>query len=192
METDEQVVAQSVGGSPAAFRELYKRHGAAVHGYLARRAGRHDADDLLSEVWLRAFRARATFRANGSGALPWLYGIARNVLREQWRRGARPPTAGVLDVVDPWPDTDDRLDAASRVKALRAVVAALSTEEREALLLVVWEELTPAEVAATLGIPPGTARSRLHRALRALRATTGVQPTVSACARAKEDGPWTS
>ena len=192
MDTHEQLVAQSGGSSPSAFRELYKRHGTAVHAYLPRRAGRHDADDLLSEVWLRAFRGRATFRSNGSGALPWLYGIARNVLREHWRRGTRPPIPGPLAVVDPWPDIDARLDAASGVRALRAVVAALSTEEREVLLLVVWEDLTPAEVAVALGIPPGTARSRLHRALRALRATTDVQPIVSACARAKEDRPWTS
>ena len=78
-ETDEQVVGWSEAGEPAAFVELVWRHGPAVHAYLARRTGRQDADDLLGEVWLRAFKGRASYDRRCPDARPWLYGIARNV-----------------------------------------------------------------------------------------------------------------
>ena len=64
---------------------------------------------------------------------------------------------------------DDRLDARRTVSALTQALAALTDEDREVLLLVAWEQLTPAQVAVALDIPQGTARSRLHRARAQLR-----------------------
>jgi RNA polymerase sigma-70 factor (ECF subfamily) len=66
--------------------------------------------------------------------------------------------------VDPWQAVDQRLDAAALAPELRRALADLPAEERELLLLVSWEGLTPTEAAAVVGIPAGTARSRLHRA----------------------------
>lgn len=183
-ETDEQLVGWSVAGDTAAFVDLFWRHGPAVHAYLARRAGRQNADDLLSDVWLRAFKGRASW--HGPEVLPWLYGIAHNVLRAHWRQGARlQPVVPLLDGTDPWPDVDARLDAQAQHELIREVLGSLSEDEREVLLLVVWEQLTPAQVAITLGIPQGTARSRLHRALSTLRGD-GL-PSVVICSRSKED-----
>ena len=71
--------------------------------------------------------------------------------------------------VDPWNGIDGRLDAASRAEAVMSAVRALPAGEREVLLLVAWERLAPADAAKVLGIPPGTARSRLHRARATLR-----------------------
>ena len=174
-ETDEQVVSWSEAGDPAAFVELVWRHGPAVHAYLARRTGRQDADDLLGEVWLRAFKGRASYDRRCPDARPWLYGIARNVLRAHWRYASRPMVHTVApDSSDAWSDVDVRLDAAAQGETLRQVLAALSEDEREVLLLVVWEELTPAEVSVVLGIPQGTARSRLHRALSAFRSDAAI------------------
>jgi RNA polymerase sigma-70 factor (ECF subfamily) len=65
---------------------------------------------------------------------------------------------------DPWPAVDDRLDAGHLRLALSAALAALGEDYREVVLLVAWEQLTPAEVAMALGLPPSTVRSRLHRA----------------------------
>jgi len=163
---------------PAAFVALFWRHGPAVHAYLSRRAGRQDADDLLSEVWLRAFTGRADRRS--PEALPWLYGIARNVLSAHWRRQARPRAhAELSDELDPWADADARVDATAQRATIDRVLATLSKDEREVLLLVVWEQLTPAEVAAVLGLPQGTARSRLHRALTTLREATAHPPVLT-------------
>jgi RNA polymerase sigma-70 factor (ECF subfamily) len=154
------------------FVRLFWRHGPAVHSYLSRRAGHQQADDLLEEVWVQAFRSRDRYDAR-LAALAWLYGIARNVLLGHFRAqhaiaaadtGLRHPGEP-----DPWDAVDDRLDARRTVSSLTAALAALSHEDREVLLLVAWEQLTSAEVAVVLDIPPGTARSRLHRARVQLR-----------------------
>lgn len=171
METDGALIGRSARGQPDAFAEVVRRHEVAVHGFLARRAGREAADELLGEVWVRAFGARGTFRPECDDALPWLYGIARNVLRAHWRAGqpAGPPYVA-RDSVDPWDDVIDRLDSGAWARPLKAALRELRPYDREVLLLVAWEELTPAEAAVVLGIPQGTARSRLHRARSGLRA----------------------
>ena len=87
--TDSEAVAESLSGRPEAFAILVRRHGQAVHGYLARRTDRQSVDDLFGEVWLRAFRSRHNFDQQWSNARPWLYGIANNTLR---RALATPPT----------------------------------------------------------------------------------------------------
>jgi RNA polymerase sigma factor (sigma-70 family) len=171
VETDGTLIERSARGRPDAFVEVVRRHEVAVHGFLARRAGRQAADDLLGEVWTRAFAARAGFDPAYSDARPWLYGIARNVLRVHWRaaRTAGRPAERLAE--DPWDDVIDRLDSAAAVRAreLAGAVRALPREEREVLLLVAWEQLTPAQAAVVLGVSAGTARSRLHRARAALR-----------------------
>jgi RNA polymerase sigma-70 factor (ECF subfamily) len=154
------------------FVRLFWCHGPAVHSYLSRRAGHQQADDLLEEVWVRAFRCRDRYD-DRLPALAWLYGIARNVLlghfRSQQSIAAADTGRGQPGEPDPWDAVDDRLDARRTVSGLTEVLAALSDEDREVLLLVAWEQLTSAEVAVVLDIPPGTARSRLHRARVQLR-----------------------
>lgn len=170
-----------------AFLDLFWRHGPAVHAYLARRTGRQYADDLLGEVWVRAFKGRANYDARWPDARPWLYGIARNVLRAHWRHGGRPEFASADALAsDPWPDADSRLDAAAALETLSQTLATLPEDEREVLLLVTWEQLTPAEAALTLGIPQGTARSRLHRALSALRHEMAVDSALPTRAHHEE------
>jgi RNA polymerase sigma factor (sigma-70 family) len=172
-DTDASLMRLAASGHAAAFADLLRRHGQAIHAYLTRRGGRAAADDLLSEVWLRAYAARRQYDERWQDARPWLYGIARNVLREHWRRArAGPggePVANLAASDDPWPDVDARLDAAARLAELRRALAQLAADDREVLLLVSWEGLAPAEVAVALGIPAGTARSRLHRARAVMR-----------------------
>lgn len=167
METDGALIEQSVRGRADAFVEVVRRHEVAVHGFLARRAGQQAADDLLGEVWVRAFAARGGYDPGYAGARPWLYGIARNVLRAHWRSRPDPSTAAE-EAVDPWDDVVDRLDSAAQARELTSALRALPAPERDVLLLVAWEQLSPAEVAAVLGVPQGTVRSRLHRARAAL------------------------
>ena len=170
VEPDGVLIERSAHGRPDAFVEVAARHEVAVHGYLARRAGRQAADDLLAEVWLRAFAARGGYDTGYADARPWLYGIARNVLREHWRASSPgEPAAPAETWADPWDGVNDRLDSAEEARAVASAVRALPAAEREVLLLVAWEQLSPAEAARVLGVPPGTARSRLHRARAALR-----------------------
>jgi RNA polymerase sigma-70 factor (ECF subfamily) len=150
-----------------------------VHAYLSRRAGRQVADDLFGEVWLRAFGARDTYDHRSPDPRPWLYGIARNMLRAHWRRQRRSEPMPASVTADPWDDADVRLDAGTRAPELRRALALLTPDEREVMLLVAWERLTPAEVAAALGLPQGTVRSRLHRARQLLRREVGSPPAVT-------------
>jgi RNA polymerase sigma-70 factor (ECF subfamily) len=185
VETDGTLIERSVRGRPDAFVEVVSRHEVAVHGFLARRAGPAVAADLLGEVWLRAFAGRGGYDPAYPDARPWLFGIARNVLRSHWRarQAAEHPAAagypagsGHPAAEDPWDDVIDRLDGPVRSRALRSAVRALPSAERDVLLLVAWEQLTPAQAATALGVPPGTARSRLHRARAALRLALAARP----------------
>lgn len=170
MDTDDAaLIERSVRDRPDAFVQVVQRHEAAVHAFLARRAGRQAADDLLGEVWVRAFAARGGYHPGHADARPWLYGIARNVLRAHWRTRPHPGRVAVPESADPWDDVVDRLDSAAQVRTLVSALRALPPAERDVLLLVAWEQLTPAQAAVTLGVPPGTVRSRLHRARAALR-----------------------
>ncbi|MFD6329142.1 RNA polymerase sigma factor [Streptomyces niveus] len=173
METDDDddLLVRSAR-DPAAFEPLVERHAHALHGYLTRRAPAV-ADDLLAEVWLQAYTSRTTFDATRGTARTWLFGVTRNVLSAHWRRSA-PERSGAVGgddhaVSDPWQAVDERLDAAAVAPSIRRVLDQLPHAERELLLLVAWEQLTPTEAAAVIGIPAGTARSRLHRARARLR-----------------------
>lgn len=162
--SDADLVARSLT-DPHAFEGLVSSLGPRVHGYLARRAPQH-ADDLLSEVWLAAYRSRGQYDATRAEVAAWVFGIARNVLLAHVRSEQRRTGVPAHDdrPVDEWDAIDRRLDAAGHAPALRRALAALPADERDVLLLVAWEQLTPTEAAAALGIPAGTARSRLHRA----------------------------
>ena len=109
-ESDAEIVRRSTNEDAKAFGELFWRHNGAVHGYLARRAGRDTADDLVAEVWLRAFRNRSNFDLGYPDARPWLYGIARNVLHSHWRQMNKALPLLPSACTDPWPDVDELLD----------------------------------------------------------------------------------
>jgi len=169
VESDGTLIERSVRGRADAFVEVVRRHEVAVHAYLTRRADRDAAGDLLGEVWVRAFAARGGYDPARADSLPWLYGIARNVLREHWRSQQARGREMADGIDDPWDEVIERLDAVAWAKTLIGMLRTLPAGEREVLLLVAWEQLTPAEAAAALGIPQGTARARLHRARAAMR-----------------------
>src|SRR5580692_12604776 len=162
---------------PELMGVLYERHAPAVFRYLARRAGLPAAEDLLSEVFIAALSASSRVMAHDSGsALPWLYGIGLNVLHRHFRQSQ--PAPGVArDFGMDWDAVDARLDAWAERGRLRAALAVLTESDRELLLLVGWEGQSQAEAATALGISPGAARVRLHRARkRALSALEKLEP----------------
>ena len=175
MTSDAELIGRSLAGDGQAFMEVVGRHEVAVGAYLARRAGREAAEDLLGDVWVAAFESRSTYDRSFAEARPWLYGVALNRLRRYWR--SRPAEDLVPDVTslangwDPWPAVDVRVDTRT---AFRAAVAGLKSEEREVLTLVAAEDLTVADAARVLGIPAGTARRLLHQARTALRSAPEV------------------
>jgi RNA polymerase sigma factor (sigma-70 family) len=164
-------------GDPDAtgFSELYARHVGEVHAWLSRRLA-WAASDLTAETFARAFLIRDRFRDDHDGsALPWLLGIARNVLRETVRQDrvetqARERLGLPVDLAteDGYAAVEDRL---SPRLALERQMNALPPGERDALQLRVIEDLTYDEVAQQLDIRPAAARLRVSRALRRLTHT---------------------
>lgn len=111
---------------PETLGLLYERHAPAVHRHLARRVGTAAAEDLLGEVFVATVAARLRVLPHESGsALPWLYGIAGNVIRSYRRRSAGQVGLDDVTAID-WNAVDERLDAGARRQELRVALAALT------------------------------------------------------------------
>jgi RNA polymerase sigma-70 factor, ECF subfamily len=164
-----------LGDTDAAIRELYRDHAKALHGYVRRFCpDRASADDIVQESFIRAWRQLPRLRADGRPIRPWLFRVARNLLTDADRAARSRP------VTIPAPSAEDPADDPGLGQVLdRQVVADalqhLSPAHRTVLVETFYHGGTTATVARQLGIPDGTARSRLHYALHALRQHLQVQ-----------------
>ncbi len=179
--TDSEIIQRSLQ-QPAAFADLFDRHARAVNAFATYRVGRHAAEDVLSETFLVAFRRRADFDTDVESAAPWLLGIASRLIRRhralearQWRSFAASISQQEHLSLGGLEDAMSRLDAEREVEMLRARIAALAPRDRETLLLYAWQGMSYDEVAAALGVPVGTVRSRLNRVRRRLDPTRRIQ-----------------
>lgn len=153
----------------ARFAKLYREEGRAILEYALRRVEeREDAADVVAETFLVAWRRLGEVPL-GDDARLWLYGVARLTLanlhrseRRRTRLGQRLAETLRVELSIQEAPTNEA------VEVLRAV-GELGTEDRELILLVSWEGLSPSEAGRVLGITPLAARSRLHRARRKLR-----------------------
>jgi RNA polymerase sigma factor (sigma-70 family) len=155
----------------AEFGILFDRHGQAIYKFCARRtADLALAEDLTSITFLEAWRHRRRVPlGQDNNALPWLLGVAnnvvRNALRHQRRERAaseRLPPASVAPAAED--DALSRSMTEARLRDALDAISALSEGERDVVMLVLWSDLAYDEAAAALGIPVGTVRSRLSRA----------------------------
>lgn len=156
------------------FQTVFDLHFDAVHRYLHRRAGADVADDLAAETFAVAFARRAAFHDRGSGALPWLLGIATNLLRRYRRTEERRLRAYARTGIDVWTQLDDddaaRIDARTHGARLAGALLALRRQDRETFLLCTLGELTYSEAADALALPVGTVATRMRRARETLAA----------------------
>ena len=146
------------------FALIFDRHFAAVHRYLHRRAGRDLADELAAETFALAFERRASCRASGS-VLPWLYGIATNLLLASRRAERRQLRAYGRSGVDRWAAYEDeaaaRADGSALDASLARALAAMRPRERDALLLYALAGLSYEEISLALDVPLATVRTWL-------------------------------
>jgi RNA polymerase sigma-70 factor, ECF subfamily len=146
------------------FADLYRANHAAVLAYARRRVD--DADDVVSEVFTSAWRARGSVP---DPALTWLLRTASNHILHVYRSGARRQhLAARLEDRAETPSTHAASTGASPV--IIAALNKLTAGDQELLRLSAWEELTISEIADVLECSPGTARVRLHRARARLAA----------------------
>lgn len=163
-ETDREAFVRSLA-EPEAFLVLFERHYEAIARYLARRLPSDTAADLSSEVFAQAFAGRDRFDPSAGEPVAFLFGIAANLIRRQRRNEERMLRAYARAGADRPAAARDVEDTA----AIAAVLLDLRGEEREVLLLQAWADLDYDQIAAALGIPIGTVRSRLSRARERLR-----------------------
>ena len=149
-------------------RALYDEHAGALLAYVQRlmHGDRQLAEDVVQETLLRAWQHAGQLPAEARR--PWLFTTARHLIIDAYRaRNARPAetSADLLAVAV----ADDGLDAALDAVLLADALQALSVDHRSVLFDCYYRGNTAAQIAAARGLPPGTVRSRIHYALRALR-----------------------
>ena len=177
--TGERVSPHDLGG-------MFDRYADELMRYCSRRVGPDHAEDVVAETFLTAHAQAHRFDQNRAGVLPWLYGIATNLLRRHRRaevHGYRALARMYASAVPPGDDAvaqraAERVDAQHvRVRLARAL-ASLPRRQRDVLLLFAVAELGYAEIAAALDLPLGTVQSTLHRARARVRAALGGNPTT--------------
>ena len=169
------------GGDPdAVIRQLYSGHARALHAYIARFCpDRASADDIVQETFIRAWRHLPQLSADDRPVRPWLFRVARNLLIDANRAAqTRPMTvpgeaAGEVG-------TDSGLEEILDRQLVSDALAHLSPAHQTVLVETFYRGGTMATVAHELGIPHGTARSRLHYALDAMRKQLQEHDVVAA------------
>jgi RNA polymerase sigma-70 factor (ECF subfamily) len=154
------------------LRTLHDEHAHALWTYVVRltRGDRAKAEDVVQETLLRAWRTPSVLDQSRGSPRGWLYTVARRIVIDEWRSTRTRPELVTDDVPEA---AGHEMDAIAQHTVDRDLVVAalrtLSPEHRDVVLECYFRGSTVAEAARTLGIPPGTVKSRTHYALRALR-----------------------
>jgi RNA polymerase sigma factor (sigma-70 family) len=177
-----------IATDPEIFEVFYRQHVDGIQGFVARRVcDPEHAADLTAEVFLAAISAAHRYRPARGAPKAWLYGIARTIVAADRRQVARRQTreerfraSAMLDENDA-AQIEARIEAAAKLRHLYEAMDRLAEAERAILELVAIDELSLTEAATAVGVRPVTARVRLYRARRKLRAeleTASTEPTI--------------
>ncbi|MEM0942949.1 MAG: sigma-70 family RNA polymerase sigma factor [Pseudomonadota bacterium] len=175
--TDEALIAAVASARDrTAFAELFHRFAGKLKGFLMRAGMTSEmAEEAVQDVMVAIWRRAETFDPAKAGAATWIYTIARNRRIDLLRRQSRPepeaedPMLAGEAVVDP----ETAVAGADRDARVRQCLAKLSTDQRDVIRLAFFAGLSHGEVAAELGLPLGTVKSRLRLAFSRLRVTLG-------------------
>jgi RNA polymerase sigma-70 factor, ECF subfamily len=170
----------------AQLEKLHREHSGAVRAFVRRRIGDDDADDVVADVFVVAWRRLADMPAEPR---TWLLGVARRVLANRYRSAKRQQALyeRLAREAERRPAVGADPSADEEAGAVLLALASLRARDREVLLLVTWDGLSHAEAAEVLGVRPATLTMRVHRARRRLeRAIGGHGPApahaaVAAC-----------
>lgn len=167
----------------AALAALYERYGALIFSLALRRLGdRGLAEEVLQDVFLRCWVHAASYRPAAGSVSAWLFGITRNRSIDVKRRHSVTVRHGGCDngegvdglrTYEGWRDAGETL--AQRFEVHDAL-AALTAVQREAIALAYFEDLSQSQIAARLGVPLGTVKTRLRVAMERLRRTLAALP----------------
>jgi RNA polymerase sigma factor (sigma-70 family) len=184
------VTRKSHGSDRDRFELIYRETRQSLLAYLLRRTdSTDDAADLLSEVYLVAWRRMSQVPA-GEDARLWLFGVARRMLANQRRRARTAADLAVALERSLATHDSQQLSVESGIAAGEVTTALreLTSADRELLMLTGWEGLTPSEIGVVVGRPAGLVRVRLHRARARLRAKL-VDRAAPSCDRVAPPQP---
>lgn len=167
---EHRLLQRAARGDEQAFAQLYKALASPVFTYLVRLTGDGAAaEDLLQEVFLAVWQRAGDFRGEASVRV-WVLRIAHHKAVSWWRRQRSTENVNAVEeLVGPEGEVEEAALAAWEYDRLVNAVRQLSPKHREVIELVFGQQLSYAEVAAVLGCPVGTVKSRVSYALRALR-----------------------
>ncbi|WP_203884283.1 RNA polymerase sigma factor [Planotetraspora kaengkrachanensis] len=176
--TDAELWTRAADGDTEAFGVIFDRHARAVYNHCFRRtADWSDAEDITSVVFLEAWRRHRELSPERDSALPWLLGVANNVLRNRYRakrnhRDALDRMSAMSAEPDPADDIAGRIDDEHQMRRVLTAVNRLPLADQEVLSVCVWAGLSYDDAAIALDLPVGTVRSRLSRARARLKKLT--------------------
>ena len=183
--TDEELMALLADGHEDALTPLHARYAGLVFGIVAQSLDRSAAEEITQDVFLTLWQKAHTYDPERGRVRPWLLQIAHSrVLNELRRRGRRPRVVPDPDdiqlgaVPDDAPQPDEEAWRDFRREAITAAVDALPAAQRQALSLAYFEDLTQQQVAAYLGLPLGTTKTRIRSGMQRLRVS--LMPIVAA------------
>jgi RNA polymerase sigma-70 factor, ECF subfamily len=163
--SDAELIERAGAGDRSAFDKLYSRYSRPVFGLALRRLGdRGRAEDAVQETFVSVWRSARTYKPERGPGAPWLYGIARNAIVDR-SRSRNEPAAEAPDEASPDAGPDERAEQAWTQWQVHRALERLPEREREVIALAYWSELSQSEVAAMLGIPLGTVKTRTRSAL---------------------------
>jgi RNA polymerase sigma-70 factor (ECF subfamily) len=174
--SDDELVQAAAGGDDAAFSELMRRHRQWVCALM--RAFVHDpeqAEDLAQEAFCRVYRYAGDYTAQGS-FMPWLKRIAVNLAKDELRKQRKASMVSLTEIEETLV-TDKRSDPMAALASgvmreeLRAAIQSLPDEQRLALVMHYFGDMTLPDIAWAMKCPVGTIKSRLFYGLRRVRET---------------------
>lgn len=160
-------------GSDAAeafVRRLSDEHGDELFAWALGRFGdRRDAEEVVAEAMVRAWRNHHQFDPTRGSERSWVFGIVRTTAADHYRRNRRHLSVVSDGAAEPDP-VEPPVDRVAEATLVRDALFDLSDKHREVVVLAHFEALKVDEIARRLGVPPGTVKSRLYYGLRSLRA----------------------
>ncbi len=167
-DTDAALIRRVGEGDRDAFDVLYGRYARPVFGLALRRLGdRGLAEDAVQETFAAIWRSAHSYRAERGSAGGWVYTVARNAVVDR-ARSRREPAADAPDRVSPEAGPEERAQAAWTAWVVHRAFEDLPPQERAVLELAYWGDMSQSEIAAFLGVPLGTVKTRTRNGLARL------------------------
>ncbi len=175
---EEELLSRIADGDISCLESLYERYKGRLMTYLYYNLfDRAKAEDILQETFIRVFRHAGSFKKGKSFAV-WLYSIAKNLCRDEWRSRRRHRDVKLALPLDKLPHPTAGSSGSPSAKAsgrefterLLSELGELAPEQREAITLHLLSSMKYREIAQIVGCPVGTVQSRIHAGMKILRA----------------------